>query len=150
MPADGSLAERIPTPEETEKARKAGTLLAGHSDKRGGLSLHVRKGAKSADVELPPAISRLVLDLLQFIGKGEGVTLVSFGADISTQQAADMLEVSRPFLVKLIENKEIPHHKVGTHRRLRAEDVFAYKQRRDRARNDARTRLARLGQEIDG
>ncbi len=124
--------------------------MRGHSDKRGGLSLHVRKGAKSADVELPPAISRLVLDLLQFIGKGEGVTLVPFGADISTQQAADMLEVSRPFLVKLIENKEIPHHKVGTHRRLRAEDVLAYKQRRDRARNAARTRLARLGQEING
>ena len=149
MPSDGSLSERLPTPEEADKASKASTLLARHRDKRGGLSLHVGKGAKAAVVELPPAISRLMLDLLLSIGKGEAVTLVPFGVELSTQQAADMLDVSRPFLVKLIENKQIPHYKIGTHRRVRAEDLLAYKQRRDRMRNDALTRLARMGKEID-
>ena len=149
MPSDRSLSERLPTPEEADMARNAGTVLARHRNKRGGLSLHVRKGAKGADVDLPPAVSRLMLDLLLAVGQGEAVTLVPFGGELSTQQAADMLKVSRPFLVKLIENKEIPYHKVGTHRRIRAEDVFAYRQRRDRTRNDALTRLARLGQEIE-
>lgn len=148
MPLDDSLSERLPTQAEAEKAAKAGTVLASHRDKRGGLSLHVKKGAKSADVDLPPAVARLMLDLLEAVGKGDAVTLVPSGADLSTQQAADMLEVSRPFLVKLLET-EIPHHKIGTHRRIRAEDLLAYKHRRDKTRTAARTRLARLGQEGD-
>ena len=86
----------------------------------------------------------------RFIANGEAVTLVPFGAELSTQQAAEMLKVSRPFLVKLIETRQIPHHKVGTHRRVRAEDVLAYRQRRDRTLNAALSRLARLKQEIDG
>lgn len=147
MALDKSLSERLPTSAETEKAAKAGTVLTSHRDRRGGLSLHVRKGARSADVDLPPAVARRVLDLLELIGKGQAVTLVPFGEDISTQQAAGLLEVSRPFLVKLIEAGEIPHHKVGSHRRIRAEDLLAYKQRRDRTRIAARTRLARLAQE---
>ena len=150
MPVDGSLSERLPTPLEAEKAREAVTGLTRHRDKRGGLSLGVRKGTRSAVVDLPPAVSRLVLDLLQLVGKGEAVTLVPFGGELSTQQAADLLKVSRTFLVQMIENREIPHHKVGTHRRIRMEDLLAYKQRRDNTRNAALARLARLGQEIDG
>ncbi|KAF0096872.1 MAG: DNA binding domain-containing protein [Rhodospirillaceae bacterium] len=149
MPPDDSLSRRPPTPAEAEKAAKAGTSLASHRDRRGGLSLHVKKGARSADVDLPPAVARLVLDLLELVGKGDAVTLVPSGADLSTQQAADMLEVSRPFLVKLLETREIPHHKIGTHRRIRAEDLLAYKRRRDKTRTAARTRLARLAQESD-
>jgi len=100
-------------------------------------------------VDLPPAIARLMLDLMESIGKGDAVALVPFGADLSTQQAAEMLSVSRPFLVKLLETREIPHHKIGTHRRIRAEDLLAYKHRRDKTRTAARTRLARLTQEIE-
>ncbi|MBS0220066.1 MAG: helix-turn-helix domain-containing protein [Proteobacteria bacterium] len=149
MPFDGPLSERLPTPEEAEKARKASALLARHMNKQGSLSLHLKQGAKGEFMELPPAVSRLVLDLLLCVSKGEAVTLVPFGTELSTQQAADLLNVSRPFLVKLIENKEIPHYKVGTHRRIRAEDLFAYKHRRDGKRGDALRKLARLGQEID-
>jgi len=149
MPFDGSLSERLPTVEEAEKAKKAITFLARHMNKQGTLSLRLKQGANSALVELPPAVSRIVLDLLLLIGKGEAVTLVPFGSELSTQQAADLLNVSRPFLVKLIENKEIPHHKVGSHRRIRAEDLLAYKQRRDGMRSAALAKLARLGQQID-
>lgn len=150
MARDRSLSERLPTRDEAEKASKASTLLARHVEKRGGLSLRIGKGARAADVEVPTAIGRLMLELLQFIGNGQAVTLVPFGAELSTQQAAEMLNVSRPFVVKLIEDKQIPHHMVGTHRRVRAEDVLAYRQRRDRTRNAALTRLARLKQEVDG
>ena len=80
----------------------------------------------------------------------ETVALRSFGSELSTQQAADLLNVSHPFLLKLLQDKKIPHQKVGTCRRIRAEDLFAYKKRRDAKREDALTRLARLGQRIDG
>lgn len=150
MSDDESLSERLPTRDEADQASQASTVLGRHRNRRGGLSLHVRKGARAADVDLPPAVARLMLDLLELVGKGDAVTLVPFGAELSTQQAAEMLKVSRPFLVKLIETRQIPHHKVGTHRRVRAEDVLAYRQRRDRTRNAALSRLARLKQEIDG
>lgn len=149
MPFDGSLSERLPTPKEAEDARKAATFLARHLTKQGGFALRGKQGSNGASVELPPAVTRLVLDLLLFVGKGEAVTLVPFGGELSTQEAADLLNVSRPFLVKLIESQEIPHHKVGTHRRIRAEDLFAFKRRRDSKRNEALNKLAQLGQEID-
>ena len=149
MPSDGSLSERLPTLEEAEDARKAATFLARHLTRQGGFFLREKQGANGASVELPPAVTRLMLDLLRSIGKGEAVALVPFGGELSTQEAADLLNVSRPFLVKLIEGGEIPHHKVGTHRRIRADDLFAFKRRRDSERDEALNRLARLGQEID-
>lgn len=149
MPPEESLSERLPTLKEAEDAKKARTFLARNLTRQGGFSLRGKQGAKGASVELPPAVTRLVLDLLRSIGKGEAVALVPFGMELSTQEAADLLNVSRPFLVKLIESGEIPHHKVGTHRRIRAEDLFAFKRRRDSERDEALNRLARLGQEID-
>jgi excisionase family DNA binding protein len=149
MPFDGSLSERLPTTDEVEKAKKAARMLASMASKQGALTLRLNQGKRYELVELPPAISQLMLDLLILIGKGEAVTLVSVGAELTTQQAADLLNVSRPFLIKLIEEKQLPHHKVGRHRRIRAEDLFEYKRRRDHDRSEALDKLARLGQEID-
>ncbi len=151
MPLDGSLSERLPTPDEVAKAQQASSAVARLLAKKdGALSLHLgRNGKGEAAVDLPPAVGRMVLDLLLMIAKGEAVTLVPFGAELTTQQAADLLNVSRPFLVKLIEQGQLPCHMVGTHRRIRAEDLFAYKHRRDAHRRETLRELARLGQEID-
>jgi len=72
-----------------------------------------------------------------------------FRAELSTQEAANLLSVSQPFLLNLIESGEIPHRKVGTHRSLCAEDLFAFKRRRDSERDEALSKLAGLEQEID-
>jgi excisionase family DNA binding protein len=150
MPLDAALSERLPTPDEIKKARLATQTLAKLADKRGALSLRLRqKENGEVAVELPPAISRMVMELLMLIGKGEAVTLVPIGAELTTQQAADMLNMSRPFLIKLLAEKQIPYHTVGTHRRIRAEDVFRYKHKRDQKRAKALDELAKLGQEID-
>lgn len=150
MPLDAALSERLPTPDEIQKARLATQTLAKLADKRGALSLRLRqKENGEVAVELPPAVSRMVMELLMLIGKGEAVTLVPIGAELTTQQAADMLNVSRPFLIKLLVEKQIPYHTVGTHRRIRAEDVFSYKHKRDQKRAKALDELGKLGQQID-
>lgn len=144
------LSERLPTQDEAERALKATRALARLAKRDGALPLRVREnGERETTIELPPAVSQLVLELLTHIAKGEAVTLVPIGAELSTQQAADLLNVSRPFLIKLMESNQIPYHKVGTHRRVRAEDLLAYKHRRDVERARALSDLARLGQEID-
>ncbi len=150
MPFDGSLSERLPTPEEIEKAKRATTVLAKAVGKDGTLSFRLKPhGRGEAVIDLPPAVSKIMLDLLMLISKGEAVTLVPLGAELSTQQAADVLNVSRPFLIKLLARKEIPYHQVGTHRRIRAQDVFNYKHRRDASRRKTLSELAKLGQQID-
>ena len=72
---------------------------------------------------------------------------VRHGESTPGQQAADHLNVSRPFLIKLLEGGDIPFTKTGRHRRIRAEDLFAYKDKRDGKRADALSGMARLGAE---
>ncbi|MBY8337926.1 helix-turn-helix domain-containing protein [Alteriqipengyuania sp. NZ-12B] len=77
------------------------------------------------------------------------VTFVPYGAELTTNQAADLLNVSRPHLIKLLNDQEIDFHKVGSHRRVKSEDVLAYKRKRDTARSSALDRMQQLGQEAD-
>ena len=91
----------------------------------------------------------MMLDLLAHIAKGEMVTVVPYGTVLTTQQAADLLNVSRPFLTKLLEAGEIPFHRVGSHRRIKAEDLLAYRDRREGEQDAALSELQRLGQEFE-
>lgn len=148
--ADPDLSQRLPTRQEAEQALDALRTLERLAGRNGGLELNLRGEADSeAVVELSPSVSRMVLDLLTHIGRGEMVTFIPSGAELTTQQAADILNVSRPYLVKLLDSGEIPHHRVGRHRRVKASDVLSYKRTRDAERTTALDELARLGQAID-
>ena len=97
---------------------------------------------------LPQAVVRLLLDVLGQIAEGNAVSVVPIQAELTTQQAAEMLGVSRPFLVALLEKGALPFHRVGTHRRVRFSDVIAYRHREHGARHQALDELAQQGQEL--
>lgn len=99
-------------------------------------------------VSIPTSALRLLLDVLTEIGQGNAVSIIPIHAELTTQEAADVLNVSRPFLVQLLEKGDIPFHKIGTHRRVRYQDVIAYKNRIDAERRKALDELAAQAQEL--
>ncbi len=86
----------------------------------------------------------------EVMARGDSVTVVPVGQEVTTQQAADLLQVSRQYLVRLLDEKRIPFAKTGKHRRLRIEDVLSFKQTRDRDRRAGMRSLTRLTEELGG
>ena len=106
------------------------------------------ENAPDEPVVLPAAAVRLLGALLTELAKGNAVTLMPHHAELTTQEAADLLNVSRPYLVGLIESGQLPHHKVGTHRRVRFSDLITFKRRRDAESETAMRELAALSQDL--
>lgn len=119
----GGMVDAVFDVPEVERPRLAG--LTGGAEAR---SIAVR--TDEGDVELPPAAGRAVLALLEQLAAGSAVHLVPADAELTTQQAADLLGISRTYVVRLIDDGKLPAHLVGTHRRLKATDVLAYRARR--------------------
>lgn len=140
------LTRRLPTSEEIESAAEAAEALANARAEDGTLTIGQRAGQP---VRLAPAIGELIVEMLGHVARGDMVTLAPTGAMLTTRQAADILNISRPHLSKLLKDGEIPFIPVGTHRRVLHADLMAYKRRRDAARTEALDTLARLGQEYD-
>lgn len=89
----------------------------------------------------------MLMDILDAMAAGQGITLIPVNAELTTVQAAEILNVSRPFLIKLLEEGKLPFRKVGKHRRIHMEDVMNYKQTIDREREEVLDQLARDAQE---
>jgi excisionase family DNA binding protein len=98
---------------------------------------------------LPESIHRVILTAARQLGEGNGVSILPVLADLSTTQAAELLGVSRPFVVKLVDSGGLPSHKVGTHRRIYMRDVIAFKHRRDQKGREALARLVEDAQDLD-
>lgn len=140
-----NFADRMPTEIEVANADELRKIMANlvTEDKPTKLQLALEKG-EMADVTLSPAIANTFLQILRLISSGKGFKLIPVGAELTTQQAADHLNVSRPFLIKLLEAGDIPFAKTGRHRRIKAEDLFAYKAARDAQRGEALSDMAKL------
>lgn len=128
-------------------ARLSGQILSPFVQQKRPLTLRVREKGQEKPLELPPGAVSLLMEILEAMAAGRGVTLIPENAELTTVQAADLLNVSRPFLIKLLDNHVLPHRKVGKHRRLRMEDVMAYKANIDRERESVLDELAREAQE---
>lgn len=146
--SEQALSERPPTENEVRRASEAARALATALTPQ-GLPFSVNRNGDVTEVELPPALGQLVLDVLTHVARGEMVTFVPYGAELTTKEAADLLNVSRPFLVSMLEEGRIAFHKVGSHRRVRACDLLAFRNARDAERAAALDELQRLGQEFD-
>jgi excisionase family DNA binding protein len=144
-----ALAHRQPPPsvQEAALARSSGQSLARLIRKNRPLTLKVTGADKEQPIELPPGAALLLMDILEAMAAGRGITLIPENAELTTVQAADVLNVSRPFLIKLLEEKALPCRKVGAHRRIRMEDVMAYKARIDADREAVLDQLVAEAQE---
>ena len=132
-----------PTADEAELARASSRQLSRFLRQ----DLKVRISDTDEQVVLPAAAVRLLIDLLSAMAEGNAVTLIPIHAELTTQQAANLLGVSRPFLVKQLEDGMIPFRKVGTHRRVLFSDLMAYKRSMVDSRTKALEELSAQGQE---
>lgn len=143
------LGSRLPSAQEQATANQLRRIIAAQAENGQDTTLKVvGEDGKIADVVLTHDLARLFLDLLRHIGSGDAVTLVPITQMLTTQQAADILNVSRPYLIQLLENKVIHFTLIGRHRRIKAEDLFDYKTRRDEQREAALRDLAELDAEL--
>jgi excisionase family DNA binding protein len=141
-----------PTPTEAD-ARQARESLQqishfltfGMSD----LSIRIQNDEQiDAEVTLPASALRLLKDILAEMAQGHAVALLPVKAELTTQQAADLLNVSRPYLIGLLEDRKIPFRLVGQHRRVRLDDLLAYKRKDDEDRRRVADELAADAQEL--
>ena len=137
-----SLEDRLPAPDEVSSANELLRILEPLSDRSSPVRLTLSRNGEAEEFALAPAVARTLVDVLRHFANGRSVTLVPVGAQLTTQQAADLLNVSRPYLIKLLEKGEISFDRVGRHRRIPTAELFAYKKRRDEARRRALAKMA--------
>ncbi|MDZ7925117.1 MAG: excisionase family DNA-binding protein [Marinagarivorans sp.] len=136
----------LPTPAEVEQAKVSSRTLSKYANvDRVSLSLRGSNGAAD-DLVLPGHILQLLLDVLSEVSQGNAISLIPHHQEISTQEAASLLSISRPFLVGLLEKGDIPFRKVGSHRRVLLTDVLSYKEQTEMLRNQSLDELAALSQ----
>ena len=104
-------------------------------------------GSDGRQIPIPQPVRDLLLEILRNLQSGKAISIVPEHQQLTTQRAANILGVSRPFLVGLLEAGEIPFHMVGSHRRIYLRDLFEYKRRRDAARHEAINNMARAEME---
>lgn len=122
-------------------------FTAALADKR-AYQMKLRLQASEEAIVIPRKALELLQVILTGMAQGQDISLVVAEEQVSTQQAADMLHVSRPHLVKLLERKALPFTKVGSHRRLRLADVLAYKDQQVAQRQQRLHLLAEQAQEL--
>ena len=143
------IAPFTPTKNDSQLAAESARKLAQHIAQNVN-EVKVRLGAEDDDVITLPAVAvRMLQEMLFEMSRGNSVTLIPLHAEFTTQDAADFLNVSRPFVVKLLEQGVIPFHMVGSHRRIRFQDLLQYKSQSDEAAKKAVDELQQLSEELD-
>lgn len=142
----------IPNKEEQRVARnfvfalenKSKRIFNGPSD-----NVRIKISNDANFVYIPKKAFALLLEVLSNMAEGKSMTLIPSDADISTQQAADILNVSRPHIVKLLETGAIPFKKVGAHRRIELKDLIKYEKKIKAAKEKNLSFLAKQAQELN-
>ena len=140
----------LPNKHDTDLAEKSSRKLADYvqSTKEPTFQI-VDSAGKRTKISFPVSALKLLVDILVQMAEGNAVTLMPIHAELTTQQAANLLNVSRPFLVKLLDAKKIPYRKVGTRRRVLAKDILKYKENIDNERLKTLEKLSKEAQDLD-
>lgn len=146
FPSNSALPDEQERNTALEASRLLAPLLKGHR----GLSVPIDNAeGEGQTVNIPPSAVGFLVNILSEMAKGNSVTLIPVHAELTTQEAANLLNVSRPFVIQLIKEGKLLAHKVGTHRRIRFSDLKEYKTRVDEERNSALDSLAEQAQELN-
>ena len=135
----------VPTEEDSRIAAESSRVLASAAVREREMRVQLENGQT---LVLPQGAARLLSHLLTEMGRGNAVTLIPVHAELTTQEAADYLNVSRPFLIRLLEEGRIKFHKVGTHRRVQFADLAAFKARSEEESEKSLAKLAAQGQKM--
>jgi len=138
-----------PSEREAVIARTSKQLLARYAREDQSLTVQVMDADHDEPIELPAGAVTMLLDILGAMASGQGVTIIPEDAELTTVQAADILHVSRPFLIKLLNEGQILYRRVGKHRRIRMEDVMNFKRTIDQQREAVLDQLVAEAQEQD-
>ena len=142
-------SDTVPTGKDALLAKETIRLFASLPKSKQGLRVKVQHKKMETEITLPQAVVNLLVDALAQIARGNSVSLIPTNAELTTQQAADLLNVSRPYLIKVLEERKIPSRKIGKHRRVLVEDLMRYKAISDARREKALSELAKQAQELD-
>lgn len=140
-----------PTLEDADLARRSSRVLSRFAGRKPQVSIRVQADGEHPEEEsvtIPASAFRLLMNILNQMAQGNAVTIIPIHAELTTQQAADILNVSRPFVIKLIEDKALPCKMVGTHRRVLFSDLMDYKRKIDADRLKVLDDLAAQAQEL--
>lgn len=144
-----SSAIEIPTLDEAQEAKAALRLITGDSEDQRRSAAKVSLKIGDLEVSIPFSAFEVLTDVLAELANGNAVTVVPHHAELTTQEAADILNVSRPHVVQQLEARAIPYHKVGTHRRIKMSDLMAYRKKSREQSRAALQELADQAQELE-
>jgi excisionase family DNA binding protein len=144
---DMNTGVEIPTRKDQRAAKATYDLLSKASLPYKQVNLLVDNTKRST--ELPEKAVQLLKELLFFMSEGKSISIIPSGSELSTQDAADILQVSRPHIVKLLEEGKIPYHKAGSHRRILQQDLADYELSLKKTRKASLDYLAKQAQEED-
>lgn len=145
-----SALPKLPDEEAAAEARDALRTLSRLPRRKRSRHVEIRTegSAESVSVTVPREAFDLLVDVLGQMSLGNAVTIVPVQAELTTQQAADLLNVSRPHLIQLLEDGRLPFRKVGTHRRIRAEDLLNYRRGDEERRKAVLDELAQEAERL--
>jgi excisionase family DNA binding protein len=148
MAALGTTEPKIPTDRDTEVAERSSRILSDHLERASDVKMRLIGEAGETEITVPAAAAELLAQILAEMAKGNAVALTPFHAELTTQEAADLLNVSRPHIVTLLEKGAIPYRRVGTHRRIAMTDLLAYRAKTQAARAKDLDELAAEAQKL--
>ena len=146
--AQTTFVPTLPSEAEVILAKETSRLLAAQRKTPEPLRLRLLDDPTEEIIRLPASAVIMLVRILEEMGRGNAITLIPVHAELTTQEAADMLNISRPSLIELLQQGKIQYRKVGTHRRVRFDDLMAYKRSADAARRTTLEELAAYDQEL--